>query len=163
LNEQWPIPLGDSFAMWYKAKIAAVQKEVEVASDARIIWGVVNGFLLYWDQVCYLLRFREPMTSVFLLRLVFRMLLIPLMLGYSFVCHMMYSRSEDSPFLSLSTSPLLPSFHLIIHLRCTLLRLQVATLDTLEPIIKPEWVKWEMQTVWIVGIVNISEAAVQDT
>ncbi|KAF8482417.1 hypothetical protein DFH94DRAFT_606917, partial [Russula ochroleuca] len=50
LNEQWPIPLGDSFAMWYKAKIAAVQKEVEVASDARIIWGVVNGFLLYWDQ-----------------------------------------------------------------------------------------------------------------
>lgn len=36
LNEQWPVLLGDLFAMWYKAKIMAVQKEVEVASDTCI-------------------------------------------------------------------------------------------------------------------------------
>ena len=53
LNEQRPVPLGDSVAARYKAEIAAVQKEVEVASGARVVWGLVDGFLLYWDQVCY--------------------------------------------------------------------------------------------------------------
>ncbi|KAH9993201.1 P-loop containing nucleoside triphosphate hydrolase protein [Russula vinacea] len=50
LNEQRPVPLGDSVAARYKAEIAAVQKEVEVASGARVVWGLVDGFLLYWDQ-----------------------------------------------------------------------------------------------------------------
>ena len=70
LNEQRPlqrpVPLGDSVAALYRAEIAAVQKEVKVASGARVVWGLVDGFLLYWDQVCYSFRFREPMTSFFL-------------------------------------------------------------------------------------------------
>lgn len=53
LNEQKPTPLSDSVAARCEAEIAAVQKEVEDAYGARIVWGLVDGFLLYWDKVRY--------------------------------------------------------------------------------------------------------------
>ncbi len=28
-----------------------MQREVEVTSDVHIVWGLMDGFLLYWDQV----------------------------------------------------------------------------------------------------------------
>jgi nicotinamide/nicotinate riboside kinase len=51
LNEQTPVPLDDTVAARWKAEIEAAQAEVEAASGARIVWGLVDGFLLYWDQV----------------------------------------------------------------------------------------------------------------
>jgi hypothetical protein len=51
LNEQKPVELGDSLAARCKEEIARVQKEVEAASGVRVVWGVVDGFLLYWDLV----------------------------------------------------------------------------------------------------------------
>jgi nicotinamide/nicotinate riboside kinase len=51
LNEQKDIPLDDAVAVRCKAEIAAVQEEVEAASGVRVVWGLVDGFLLYWDQV----------------------------------------------------------------------------------------------------------------
>jgi len=50
LNEQKPTTLSDSVAARCKAEIAAVQKEVEDAYGTRVVWGLVDGFLLYWDQ-----------------------------------------------------------------------------------------------------------------
>jgi len=49
LNEQKPVELGDSLAARCKEEITRVQKEVEAASGVRVVWGVVDGFLLYWD------------------------------------------------------------------------------------------------------------------
>ena len=51
LNEQKPVELGDSLAARCKEEIIRVQKEVEAASGVRVVWGVVDGFLLYWDPV----------------------------------------------------------------------------------------------------------------
>ena len=51
LNEQKPVPLDNAVAVRCKAEIAAAQAEVEAASGTRIVWGLVEGFLLYWDQV----------------------------------------------------------------------------------------------------------------
>jgi nicotinamide/nicotinate riboside kinase len=52
MNPQAHVPLDHSVAARCKADIAAAQKEVEAASGARVVWGLVDGFLLYWDQVC---------------------------------------------------------------------------------------------------------------
>ncbi|KAH9015159.1 P-loop containing nucleoside triphosphate hydrolase protein [Lactarius pseudohatsudake] len=49
LNEQKPIQLGESLATRCKEEISRVQKEVEAASGVRVVWGIVDGFLLYWD------------------------------------------------------------------------------------------------------------------
>lgn len=49
LNEQKPVELGDSLAARCKEELARVQKEVEAASGVRVVWGLVDGFLLYWD------------------------------------------------------------------------------------------------------------------
>ncbi|KAI0288107.1 hypothetical protein BC826DRAFT_1093141 [Russula brevipes] len=50
MNPQVHVPLDHSVAARCKAEIAAAQKEVEAASGARVVWGLVDGFLLYWDQ-----------------------------------------------------------------------------------------------------------------
>jgi hypothetical protein len=100
LNEQKLTPLSDSVAARCKAEIAAVQKEVEDAYGARVVWGLVDGFLLYWDQVRYSFPIQKANDELFF-RLVCRRLLIPLMPGYSFVCRMMYSRSEDQNVLDM--------------------------------------------------------------
>ncbi|KAI0296516.1 P-loop containing nucleoside triphosphate hydrolase protein [Multifurca ochricompacta] len=50
LNEQKPVPLTDSVAERWTTEITRVQKEVEAASGTRVVWGLVDGFLLYWDQ-----------------------------------------------------------------------------------------------------------------
>jgi hypothetical protein len=80
-----------------------VQKEVEDAHGARVVWGLIDGFLLYWDQVRYSFLIRKPIDELFFLlfRLACRRLLIPLMPGYSFVCRMKYSRSEDQNVLDM--------------------------------------------------------------
>jgi len=49
LNQQPPVQLDESLAASCKEEIARVQKEVEAASGVRIVWGLVDGFLLYWD------------------------------------------------------------------------------------------------------------------
>lgn len=49
LNEQKSIQLGESLATRCKEEISRVQKEVEAASGVRVVWGIVDGFLLYWD------------------------------------------------------------------------------------------------------------------
>jgi nicotinamide/nicotinate riboside kinase len=51
LNEQKPVPLDEAVAARCKAQIAKAQEEVEAASGTRVVWGLVDGFLLYWDQV----------------------------------------------------------------------------------------------------------------
>jgi hypothetical protein len=77
-----------------------VQKEVEDAYGTRVVWGLVDGFLLYWDQVRHSFPTPEAIDDLFF-GLVCRRLLIPLMPGYSFVCRMMYSRSEDQNVLDM--------------------------------------------------------------
>ena len=64
LNEQRPVPLSDAVAARCQAEIAAAQREAEVASGARVVWGLVDGFLLYWDQVyARLACYSSPSTA----------------------------------------------------------------------------------------------------
>ena len=94
LNEQKPVHLGESLAARCKEEIARVQKEVEAVSGVRIVWGFVDGFLLYWDPVRYIL-FAVLVVARVALRLckltapllLPRKSLITSTLGYSFVCH----------------------------------------------------------------------------
>jgi hypothetical protein len=51
LNEQQPVPLGAAVVARCQAEIAAMQKQVEAVTGERVVWGLVDGFLLYWDQV----------------------------------------------------------------------------------------------------------------
>lgn len=79
-----------------------MQKEVENAYGVHVVWGLVDGFLLYWDQVCYSFPIQRVNDELFFLfRLALRRLLIPLMPRYSFVCRTMYSRSEDQNVLDM--------------------------------------------------------------
>ncbi|KAI9510063.1 P-loop containing nucleoside triphosphate hydrolase protein [Russula earlei] len=50
LNAQKPVSLRESVAARCQAEIMSVQKEVEDATGARTVVGLVDGFLLYWDQ-----------------------------------------------------------------------------------------------------------------
>ncbi|KAH9986758.1 hypothetical protein BJV74DRAFT_515444 [Russula compacta] len=50
LNEQRAVPLGDGLFARCQAEIAAAQREAEAVSGSRVVWGLVDGFLLYWDQ-----------------------------------------------------------------------------------------------------------------
>ncbi len=56
--------LSDAVAARCQAEIAAAQREAEVASGARVVWGLVDGFLLYWDQVyARLACYSSPSTA----------------------------------------------------------------------------------------------------
>ena len=87
LNKQKPVELGDSLAARCKEELTRVQKEVEAASGVRVVWGVVDGFLLYWDPVwdISLLQVADRGDAFNLLFL--RMSLIRSTLRYSYVCH----------------------------------------------------------------------------
>ena len=65
LNGQKPTPLSDSVAARCQAEIAAVQKEVEDACGARVVWGLLDGFLLYWDQVRYFFPIQKAEDELF--------------------------------------------------------------------------------------------------
>jgi nicotinamide/nicotinate riboside kinase len=51
LNEHRPVPLSDAVAARCQAEISVAQKEIEAASGVPVVWGLVDGFLLYWDKV----------------------------------------------------------------------------------------------------------------
>jgi hypothetical protein len=93
LNEQKPVELGDSLAARCKEELARVQKEVEAASGVRVVWGLVDGFLLYWDPVRSHLA-ALIIVAVLQIDLLLRRSLIHSMLGYSFVCRTTYSGNE---------------------------------------------------------------------
>lgn len=98
LNEVRPVPLSDMVAARCQAEIMAAQSDFEAATGVHIFWGLVEGYLLYWDQVCalscYYLHFRTDYESFFL-RLVPRKSSISLTPRYSFVGHTMCSKSGD--------------------------------------------------------------------
>jgi hypothetical protein len=99
LNEQKHVTLDDAVAARCKAEIAAVQEEVEAASGARVVWALVDGFLLYWDQVrayiyiCLSTSWDSELTCNLFCNCFSRKLLILSMLGYFFGCRATYSRS----------------------------------------------------------------------
>jgi hypothetical protein len=51
LNKQQPVLLSNAVTMCCQVEITAMQREVEVASGVHVVWGFMDGFLLYWDQV----------------------------------------------------------------------------------------------------------------
>ena len=80
-----------------QAEIMGAQSDFEAASGVHIILGLVEGCLLYWDQVytpsCYYLQFRTD--EFFHLRPVPRKSSILLTPGYFFVGHTMCRKSGD--------------------------------------------------------------------
>ena len=51
LNVQNPVPVTDSTYDRVKASIVKMQREIEEREGVRVVWGLVDGFLLYWDKV----------------------------------------------------------------------------------------------------------------
>jgi nicotinamide/nicotinate riboside kinase len=50
LNEQKEVPLDSETVRRWRQKFENVRKELE-EDGVRIVWGLVDGFLLYWDRV----------------------------------------------------------------------------------------------------------------
>lgn len=51
LNEQKEIPVEGEVAAQWQAELVRAQAEVEKSDQVRVVWGLVDGFLLYWDSV----------------------------------------------------------------------------------------------------------------
>jgi nicotinamide/nicotinate riboside kinase len=50
LNEQKEVPVPDEVGVRWRA-IFEELKHAKEAEGERIVWGLVDGFLLYWNQV----------------------------------------------------------------------------------------------------------------
>ena len=46
----------------WKRELETKQKEVEEAEGVRVVWGLVDGFLMYWDKVRHSQRRIEPIS-----------------------------------------------------------------------------------------------------
>lgn len=66
MNEQKDIPITDSAHQELRTRFQEVEDE-QRKKGIRILWGLVDGFLLYWDKVITL-RFPEPRPSSLMLR-----------------------------------------------------------------------------------------------
>ena len=53
LNEQQVVPVPDELAAKWRAHFQALQQKLEAETKEKIIWGLVDGFLLYWNHVSY--------------------------------------------------------------------------------------------------------------
>ncbi len=51
LNEQREVPVEQPLIDRWRETFTKIQEEHEKAGE-KIVWVVVDGFLLYWDQVC---------------------------------------------------------------------------------------------------------------
>ncbi|KAG6866673.1 hypothetical protein C0991_000783 [Blastosporella zonata] len=70
LNEQKDIKIGDSVRDMWIESFETMRKEREQRGEEKIIWGLVDGFLLYWNQevideldVRVFLRVPEPVLK----------------------------------------------------------------------------------------------------
>ncbi|KAI0319579.1 P-loop containing nucleoside triphosphate hydrolase protein [Amylostereum chailletii] len=50
LNVQTPVPLDEPVAAHWRAELEKKQREVEEREGVRVVWGLVDGFLMYWDK-----------------------------------------------------------------------------------------------------------------
>ncbi|KAL4266551.1 P-loop containing nucleoside triphosphate hydrolase [Pleurotus pulmonarius] len=50
LNEQQAVPVPDELADKWRAHFQGLQEKLESETKEKIIWGLVDGFLLYWNQ-----------------------------------------------------------------------------------------------------------------
>ncbi|KAF7428531.1 ribosylnicotinamide kinase [Pleurotus ostreatus] len=50
LNEQQVVPVPDELADKWRAHFQALQQKLEAETKEKIIWGLVDGFLLYWNH-----------------------------------------------------------------------------------------------------------------
>lgn len=61
LNEQREVPVEQPLIDRWRETFTKIQEEHEKAGE-KIVWVVVDGFLLYWDQVySVILRTRKPL------------------------------------------------------------------------------------------------------
>ncbi|KAI0049889.1 P-loop containing nucleoside triphosphate hydrolase protein [Auriscalpium vulgare] len=69
LNEQKEVPVEGSVAARWRAELAGLQSAAEAAEGVRIVWGLVDGFLLYWDPEVV-----ETLDARFFMRVPFEVL-----------------------------------------------------------------------------------------
>ncbi|KDQ28011.1 hypothetical protein PLEOSDRAFT_158119 [Pleurotus ostreatus PC15] len=50
LNEQQVVPVPDELADKWRAHFQTLQQKLEAETKEKIIWGLVDGFLLYWNH-----------------------------------------------------------------------------------------------------------------
>lgn len=51
LNEQKDVPLNIQELEKWKQRFAALKRDMEQREGVEVVWGLVDGFLLYWDPV----------------------------------------------------------------------------------------------------------------
>ncbi|KAI0033444.1 P-loop containing nucleoside triphosphate hydrolase protein [Vararia minispora EC-137] len=50
LNVQVPVPVESAIKERWRTRFQEVQKDTERAHGVRVVWALVDGFLLYWDK-----------------------------------------------------------------------------------------------------------------
>jgi nicotinamide/nicotinate riboside kinase len=51
-HEPGDIPIDDNRVVAWKARFEDIKQHCLVAANIKVIWVLVEGFMLYWDQVC---------------------------------------------------------------------------------------------------------------
>ena len=51
-HEPGDIPIDDNRVVTWKARFEDIKQHCLVAANTKVIWVLVEGFMLYWDQVC---------------------------------------------------------------------------------------------------------------
>lgn len=51
LNEQVEVPVGEDVLGALRDRFEGIQKGFEEKGE-KVVWVIVDGFLLYWDKVC---------------------------------------------------------------------------------------------------------------
>jgi hypothetical protein len=51
MNEQKPVPIGDDTLTRWKKEFSDIAEDYK-SRGGRVVWALLDGFLLYWNQVC---------------------------------------------------------------------------------------------------------------
>lgn len=68
LNEQKDVSLDEGVVERWRKTFEAIKRRLEEEKGEEIVWGLVDGFLLYWDEVRFvsvvIRRYKELKESV---------------------------------------------------------------------------------------------------
>jgi nicotinamide/nicotinate riboside kinase len=53
LNKQTDLPIKPECRQRLADRFKVIQDQIKERDNINIAWGLIDGFLLYWNQVCY--------------------------------------------------------------------------------------------------------------
>jgi nicotinamide/nicotinate riboside kinase len=53
LNKQTDLPIEPESHQRLTERFRVIQDQIKERDNINVVWGLIDGFLLYWNQVCY--------------------------------------------------------------------------------------------------------------